>query len=137
MTPNVHKMQHAPAVTVRSWMPTSASTGHEPPVARDQKYRLCKFCGFWQYVGEEPKRLIHYLCKHGDGSFYPDWKEPRESWCCPDCGTEYAPDESVPWADEDPLHPFRTQEEAPKDGTQADFRAYWGRFGLEKPWGIF
>ena len=95
----------------------------------NRMYRACKFCGLWQDIDKEPHEIIRYECRGSDHRV-ADWKEPHESWVCPQCGEEFGPSESVLWPEADPSHPWQL---APEAGTQDDFKRFWTAQGSEPP----
>jgi hypothetical protein len=106
---------------------------YEPKWAEPNRYyRACKFCGFWQNVGEDPMNVIRYECRAPD-HWSADWKVATEAWSCM-CGRTFTPDQRVSWPVNDKGHWWN---EAPAYGTQADFRKFWSERGLEPgPYGI-
>lgn len=107
---------------------------YEPKFASpDRRYRACKFCGFWQNVGERPMQVNRYECRAPDHSV-ADWKVPTESWTCPGCGSTYRPEQSVAWPADDPAHEWN---EVPTAGTQEALRRFWSERGMKVgPFGI-
>jgi len=79
----------------------------------DRRYRLCKFCGFYEEVGAEPAqcRATVHGCSSWPtvaGASYIWWVQPEETrYSCPYCGTMVgvvavganrpADDRSHPW----------------------------------------
>ncbi len=95
-----------------------------------RKYFACKFCGYWQDVGKPPHEIIRYECRNNDGHCVADWKEPQESWRCPECGKTFDPQEAVEWPADDPDHCWHS---APEQGTQDDYKTYWQSKGVKPP----
>jgi hypothetical protein len=95
----------------------------------NRKYRMCKFCGVSQDVGEQPRKLIRYECRHTNGSVRAGWKPQDELWKCQTCDAVLSPDQSVAWPIDDPKHPWRA---APEKGTQAEYQAFWGQLGADR-----
>ena len=77
---------------------------YSPRVARERKYRACKFCGWWQEVdGGEPYRCIALYC---DACGIYDWTQPKEEKdfkFCEKCKQQY---KTFLWAIDYPEHPF-------------------------------
>ncbi len=94
-----------------------------------RRYRCCKFCGFWQDLEKHPHEIIRYECRASTHRA-SDWKEPHESWSCPECQTVFEPANSVAWPVDDTSHPWRN---APLTGTQEDYCSYWRAEGSSVP----
>jgi hypothetical protein len=111
--------------------PACLRRGFYGPREADQarRYRACKFCGFWQNVGQLPHEIIRYECRQPD-HWTMDWREPHESWQCPICTRPYSPSAAVPWPADDPTHPWH---ETPTAGSQADYISYWVSRGCPPP----
>ena len=76
--------------------PSCGRTGFFGPRAADPgvKFRCCRFCGFYQVVGEEPVQLLPVVHKCDDWpecakAPYVWWVHPNDqSFRCPFCGRE-------------------------------------------------
>ncbi len=69
-------------------------------------YCMCKFCGFWQAVGEKPKRcnMFYHECPLPNPRKGYDWNA-NDSCACQTCGQILT--NKVKWPVDDPDHPFR------------------------------
>jgi len=78
-----------------------------------EMYCMCKFCGFWQAVGEKPKQcnIFHHNCK-GNKQLLPPGGHPRKGYCwiaADEVGCEYCDEvitNKVKWPVDDPDHPL-------------------------------
>ena len=103
---------------------------YAPRRAEDGRhYRACKYCGFWQDIEKPPHEIIRFECA-GTDHWYADWKEPHESWTCPQCQRIFRPRDSVAWPVDDATHPWRA---APTSGSQAEYQQFWEMYGCEAP----
>lgn len=99
-----------------------------------RRYRACKFCGFWQDVGQPPvtnKATVHN-CEEWPavaGAAYIWWVRPDEdSYSCPYCAAEVRIDEAFVTAPaQDSSHPWWRVPQGMTLDEAADFWATHGQ----------
>jgi hypothetical protein len=100
-------------------------------------YRMCKFCGFFQNVGEDSEYLVptvpHQCPDYATVLEYPYIQWAREYECdrsCDYCGVEYSvSDARVQRPADGSTHPWR---QMPQAQTYQQAIAYWASLGQDR-----
>jgi hypothetical protein len=104
--------------------------------AAGPEYRCCKFCGFWQRVGEESFVAIPTVHRCGNwptilGAAQPWWEVPEHTaFDCPCCGVVglRIADWLVGVPRDERAHPWWG---VPQGRTQDEYRTFWA---TREPW---
>jgi hypothetical protein len=99
----------------------------------DRRYRLCKFCGFYEAIGDAAiacRATIHGCAQwpRVAGAPYVWWVPPDErQYRCPYCGAAVeVGTATVARPVDDPSHPWR---DVPQGATFDQAAAFWARHG--------
>lgn len=86
---------------------------YSPREVPTYKYRMCKFCGFWQKVDEDPKpcNAFYHICNNPESlpqevANYDSCWNNGDQCTCPRCNVLIS--KKTKWAKENDLHPFNT-----------------------------
>ena len=125
--------------------PECGLTGFYGPRAREGalKYRECRFCGFYQMVGQRPRRLrpVVHDCEEWPeiaDAPYIWWIASDERWYeCSFCGKRTPVERSNTFVrgtgivapSDDPTHPWW---HVPQDQSYAYYREFWARWPCTK-----
>jgi hypothetical protein len=128
-----------------SHCPSCGLTGFFGPRARDggKKFRECRFCGFYQGVGQQParRRAVAHKCEEWPevaGAPYIWWIPADERWyVCNFCGKRAAVETSnvfqkgagITPPSDDPGHPWWN---VPQDQTYSFYYDYWEQWPSTK-----